>query len=186
MYGILGEDDSDTDTLKVLIRRLANDPSLSIRPKGFNGCAEMLRKGARQLRAFANTGCTRFVISYDADRCDPTLRHREVIERIVNPSGIGFPCCVLIPVQEIEAWILADIQAVSKVLTSWNPSPLETEPERIDDPKEYLEALSRNNKKKPIYDHATHNAKVAKHLNLDRLRTRCPSFVPLARFICGS
>jgi hypothetical protein len=31
MYGILGEDDSDAATLKVLIRRLTNDPRLPCR-----------------------------------------------------------------------------------------------------------------------------------------------------------
>lgn len=46
MYGVLGEDKSDVATLKVLIRRLANDEKVSI--KGYDGCGEMLRKGGKQ------------------------------------------------------------------------------------------------------------------------------------------
>ena len=52
MYGMIGEDESDIDTLKVIVRRLAANDRLPIKAKGYSGCAEMRRKGARQLQAF--------------------------------------------------------------------------------------------------------------------------------------
>jgi hypothetical protein len=183
LYGIIGEDDSDAATLKVLVHRLADNWSLTVRAKGYDGGAQMLRKGAGQLRLFAGLGFMRFVVSYDSDGHDPEARRKEVMEKVVIPAGLQNNCCVLIPIQEIEAWILADIQAVNKVFSSWKPDPIPNSPESIESPKEFLERLSRNTKKKPIYHHATHNQIVAKHLCLDTIRRRCPSFMPLVRFV---
>ncbi len=92
------------------------------------------------------------------------------------------PYCVIVPVQELEAWILADIQSVSKVFTSWRPQPI-SNPEGINSPKEFLEKLSRAANHKPRYAHAVHNARVAEHLDIDILMTKCPSFLPLANFV---
>ena len=186
MYGILGEDESDVQTLKVLIRRLRDDPKLPLKLKGYDGCGEMLRKGERQLHLFAGLGCDRFVICYDADGHDPNDRREEVMRKIVRPSGFARQCCVLVPVQELEAWILADIEAVSNVLTSWRPDPIKQNPEAIKDPKEYLERLSRGTNKKPIYSHATHNPRVAQYLRLALVRGRCPSFEPLVSFVANN
>jgi hypothetical protein len=182
VYGILGEDSSDADTLKVLVRRLAIDQSLSIKTKGFNGCSEMLRKGAAHLRAFANLGCTQFVICHDADESDPSVINEKVMSQIVRKAEISQGYCVIVPVQELEAWILADIQAVSKVFTSWKPQPI-SNPEGIRSPKEYLEKLSQASNHKPRYAHAVHNARVAEHLDIDLVMTKCPSFLPLATFV---
>lgn len=102
MYGVLGEDPSDTATLKVLIRRLAGSEAIPVKTKGYSGCGEMLRKGARQLRLFADLACRRFVVCHDADGPEPAGKYSEVYRRIVQPSGVG-PWCVVIPVQELEA-----------------------------------------------------------------------------------
>jgi hypothetical protein len=184
VYGVIGEDNSDANTFRVLIRQLANDSRLRCLCKGFDGCGEMLRKGKAQLRAFANLGCDRFVISYDADGNDPKQRLEEVMQRVVRPSGVARYCAV-IPTQELEAWILADLPAVTNVIPSWRPSPIKQPPETINDPKEYLEWLSRSSNQKPRYSHATHNEKVAAFLNLEIVERRCPSFQPLASFVRG-
>jgi hypothetical protein len=181
VYGVLGEDKSDVATLKVLIRRLANDEKVSI--KGYDGCGEMLRKGGKQL--FARLGCTRFIVCYDSDDEEPTTRYQKIVKHIIIKSGLtGLKeiICIVIPVQEIEAWILADIEAVSNIFKNWHPKPI-SNPESIDSPKEYLEKLSRDSKKRPRYNHATHNEKMALYLNLDRVSQKCHSFIPLVQLI---
>jgi hypothetical protein len=183
VYGVLGEDASDADTIKELIRQLAGDPRLPIKAKGFGGCGEMLNLGASHLRALTNLGCDRFVVTYDADEKPAHERRAEVMGKIVAPAGVQDRCCILIPVQEIEAWILADIEAVSKVLSSWRPKPIKQNPESIRHPKEYLESQSRRANRKPIYSHATHNPLVARYLRPDRVGKKCPSFRPLVEFI---
>jgi len=179
LYAIIGEDPSDVSTLKVLIKRIANDESLSIKAKGYAGCAEMLRKGAKQIAIFANDyDCQRFVVCYDCDNGDPNERHKEVTIKIVEKCAAKGIYCILIPIQELEAWILADIAAVSHVFKGWNPDEI-TNPEAIKDPKEHLEKLSRTSNRRPRFSHATHNEVVARHLDLQKVANKCPSFRPL-------
>jgi hypothetical protein len=182
VYGILGEDQSDVETLKVLVRRLAGSESLPVMRKGYGGCAEMLRKGAKQLRLFRDLQCTRFIVCHDADGPDPVLKHEVVRRKVVTPSGIDKGFCIVVPVQELEAWILADIECATKIFTSWKPSPIEN-PEHIASPKEHLEKLSRDSKQRPRYSHATYNEKMAKYLDLDKVSRKCPSFSLLAAFV---
>jgi hypothetical protein len=147
----------------------------------------MLRKGANQLQLFAGLGCKRFVICYDADGPDPTARQQEVLDRIITPSGLPRSnCLALVPVQEIEAWILADIhQAAPHVIRAWHPNEVRN-PEGIPSPKEYLAQLSRGSNRKPRYVHTIHNVQVARHLHLDTVARKCKSFRHLVRFIVDS
>jgi hypothetical protein len=185
MYAIIGEDRSDINTLKVLVRRLANDNSISIHGKGYEGCAQMLRKGAVQLAMFSRApmNCKRFIVCYDSDGNNPSDRRKEVISKILVPSGVDGAFCVVIPVEELEAWILADLQAVNHVIKGWKPTEDYANPEREKDPKELIERLSRDSKKVPRYSNAVHNERVAVHVNLAKVADRCPSFVPLVEFV---
>lgn len=158
--------------------------NIRIKTKGYNGCSEMLRKGANQLGLFHDLGCTNFVICHDADRNDPKLVRSQVLERIVKPSGLHLSCCIVVPVQEIEAWILADISAISNIIKSWKPSPI-MNPESYNDPKEYLEMLSEGANYKPRYDHVIHNPKVANYLDCEVVKEKCPSFLPLYDLVTG-
>lgn len=178
MYGIIGEDKSDVATLKVFLKRLLNDNTVTIRTKGYSGCAQMLCKGASQVDLFSKLGVKIFIICYDADSDNPKDRYAEVVNKIIEMSAQRKTFCVLIPVQELEAWILADIPSVSNVFTGWRPHEINN-PENIHNPKEYLEKLSRTANKKPRYNHAMHNEMVAKYLDLDIVHRKCPSFKPL-------
>lgn len=187
MYGILAEDRSDVEVLQSLVQRIAtaagDKKALSFKTKGYSGCAEMIRKGARDIRLFAGMSVNRVIVCYDSDRCAPGERVKEVEEEVLQKAGVKVESCIVVPVQEIEAWILADMDAVKHVLTAWKSVPKShTNPESLNDPKEHLERLSKRHGK-PLYVHAIHNSKVAKHLNLDLLRQRCPSFKSLYDFV---
>jgi hypothetical protein len=183
LYCIFGEAESDFETLKELVRRLANDPRLKIKGKGFANCGELLKKGSKQIQFYRQEGFTRFIICYDADRENPEKRFYEVLEKIVNPAGVDGTFCVLIPIQEIETWILADIQAVTKVFPGWVPVKDIPNPESIQDPKEHLIKLSRNKNMRPRYIHDIHNQKVAQYIDLEMVERKCPSFLPLKTLI---
>jgi len=185
VYGIPGEDKSDVTTLKILIHRLADDNSIAIKTKGYAGSGEMLKKGGEQLKLFVRLGCHRLIICYDADNEEPKSRYQEVVKRIIKKSGLMGKTeiiCIVIPVQEIEAWILADIEAVTHIFKNWHPKPI-ANPESIESPKEYLEKLSRDANNRPRYNHATHNEKVAQYLDLDKVLQKCPSFNPLVELV---
>jgi len=187
MYGIIAEDNSDIECLKILIKRLAKNDSLKIKHKGYKGCANMLRDGWKELKAYSELSyITHFVVCYDKDDSKGQTRYEEVINKIIKPSGIKKDknkICILIPTKEIEAWILADIKAVTHIISSWQPSENFSSPEIVEKPKEKLIKLSQIKNSKPLYDYATHNKKIMEHLDLETLKKKCPSFAELYNFV---
>jgi len=182
-YAVLGEDRSDAETLRVLIRRIAGNERLTVKMKGYDGCGQLLRKGARDIDEFLNQGCDRFVVAYDADRDDPAARRAEAWSQVIERSRAVSPaCCVVVPVEELEAWLLADVGAVTKKWPGWRPEPI-ANPERVRDPKEQLEKLSRDSQRRPRYSHAVDNPMLAGHLDLAIVERKCPSFGVLAEFV---
>src|SRR5690606_15477394 len=127
---------------------------------------QLRNKGARDLDEFLNQGYDRFVIAYDADGFDPLARHEEARASILAPSRVApHACCIVVPVQELEAWLLADVAAVSNNWPTWRPEPI-ANPESVRDPKEHLEKLSRDAQRKPRYSHRVHNSVLARDIDL--------------------
>jgi hypothetical protein len=185
LYGILGEHASDVDTLDILIRRLQEKHRQSVTQnlkKGYTGSGTLKNEGWKALREFNRRGCARFLVAQDADQKDVGEIRAEIIRKIIKPAGITGCVCIIIPVQEIEAWLLADILAVSKIFTGWKPKEVAS-PESIAKPKEYLEKLSRQVNEKPRYIHAKHNAQLARYVDLDLVTKRCQSFKPLENLV---
>lgn len=185
MYAILAEDTNDVECLKVLIKRLKNNKSVKIKSKGFGGCSKMLRDGWKTLKLFDKSGCSQFIICYDRDKETVQQRHEEVVRQIIKPSGIKKDklICILIPIEEIEAWILADVQAVSSVIPSWRPTEKFPNPESVINPKGKLTQLSQTKKAKPLYIYTVHNQKILQYIDLGIVKKKCPSFKVLADFI---
>lgn len=123
---------------------------------------------------------------HDADGPDPAVNHEKVRLAIVKPCGLEKSCCIVIPVQELEAWLLADLDAVRQVVKRFPPARNIASPELINDPKERLERMNADPRGKRSYDHARHNEKVAAHLDLERVRLKCPSYRPFEAFVLGT
>jgi hypothetical protein len=186
VYVVIAEDSSDLNCLKVLIRRLANDNKVRITGKGYSSCGDMLNKGAAQLKLQDELGCHKFIICHDRDKESTQKRYEKVVSSIIKPAKINKPensICIVIPTEEIEAWILADIHAVSLVFSSWIPKNNYLNPEEIINPKEVLRKLSGENKPRPLYSHNMHNEKVMQYIDLEIVKKKCRSFVELANFI---
>jgi hypothetical protein len=192
-YAIVGEYLSDASTLKVLVRRLAERATdsqhangLQVSTRGYEGASEMFKHAARDLAIYAKLGCNRFIVAHDSDADLPASRRERVMDEIIKPSKIGKHYCILIPVQEIEAWILADLPAIQRLHTSWKPTKQFSSPEQIGDPKERLESLVKHPKtKRRLYNHVTDNERVAEYLDLETVATKCRSFHGLVEFVTG-
>lgn len=187
-FGILGEDESDFQTLREVIWCLRADRSLTIRGGGLGGKGGLLNDGARALRLLLGRGFDRFVICQDADSDDPAAIaaiRRAIDERILRPAGAPPRSCIVVPVQAIEAWILADLESLRAKFSSWRPAEVKS-PEKIAHPKEELVRLSRQGKANPRYIPPTHNPQVVRLLDLRRVADKCPSFRPLRDFVLES
>jgi hypothetical protein len=187
MYVVIAEASSDIDCLKILIRNLANNKSIPIEGKGFGSCGDMLNKGAKLLSFYGKQKeCHKFIICYDRDKDSAQQRYEQVISKIIKPAEIkksGNLICILIPTEEIEAWILADIKAVSKVFSSFQPKKEFLHPETITNPKETLESLINKDKQRPLYTDTSDNKQIMEYLDLEIVKKKCPSFAELANFV---
>ncbi|MGO9287385.1 MAG: DUF4276 family protein [Polyangia bacterium] len=90
-----------------------------------------------------------------------------------------------IPIEEIEAWLLSDPEAIATAIGLANPPKVPQNTETIPSPKEFLQRLVRRaSNGERIYVHTQHNEKVAEYLHFGRVR-RCSSFVPFYDFVAG-
>lgn len=175
---VLAEDDSDVETLTPIIRGIAGQPGLPVKGKGYHGGPHLFRKAARDIRAFHSRGFGRFVICHDADGPDHLPIARRIEAEILAKAEVQAEHCVAVPVQEIEAWLIADPDAINSVLPTFSFAG-DANPEAIASPKEWLVRQSRNPRKKPLYVPRVFNPRVAERLSIDAVAARCPSF---ARF----
>jgi Domain of unknown function (DUF4276) len=186
-HGVLAEDPSDTEALAVFIRRLRAQrrlPNVKIKQHGSNGKDALFRKGAVQFSAWEKAGCECAVVCADADRNEPGSVLARIEKEIIEQSGIEITSCAVVPTQELEAWLLADIDKLGQLFNWCTNLPKLSNPERVQDPKESLIRLSEHpKKKKRFYSPPTHNIVMAGLVDLDLLTDKCPSFARLAAFI---
>lgn len=182
MFAVLAEDRSDVDALVVLIRRINDTPKAPIRRKGFSGCGELCRKAWSHIKAFAEEGATRFVICHDSDGNDPAAIRRKVSGSITAKITLPPSCFIVVPVQELEAWMIADEAAIRAVIPSLVIAPV-SRPELINSPKEWLIRESKRGRSRPLYVPTAHNDKVAADLDVAKVRAKCPSFGELVDFV---
>jgi Domain of unknown function (DUF4276) len=182
MFAVLAEDHSDVDSLVVLVRRINGMANATIRRKGFGGCGELCRKAWSHIRDFADQGATHFIVCHDSDGKDPSAVREKVLASLRAKIDVPSDCCIVVPVQELEAWIIADEQAIQKAIPSLVIKP-EPRPETVSSPKDWLVKESRRGRSRPLYVPTIHNAKVAEHLDLKKVEKKCPSFGGLVTFV---
>jgi len=175
MFAILAEDDSDAEALSHIVKRHFNNDRLSVKKKGYDGCGGLCAKGARDIRTWRAQGIQRFVVCHDADGHPPQKIREKVLNAVVKRAEAEDTCCITVPVQEIEAWLIADESAITAVIPSFRFKG-HSQPESIQSPKEWLIDQSEAENGKPLYSPKTFNAAVAKHLRFDVVAKKSPSF----------
>ena len=100
----------------------------------------VLQKIRAALKAHPDTNL--LFIHRDADGRDPTPRYEEIAEAIES-SGVSVPYVAVVPIQETEAWLLVDEEAIREVARKPKgrmalnlPTPKQVE--KIANPKERL------------------------------------------------
>ena len=184
-YAVLAEDKSDAEALAVLVKRIRGAGNISVKKKGYGGCGELCRKVGTQILDFQTQGITHFVICHDSDDNDPHMIREKVKQSIA--SHVDLSSCIfqiIVPIQEFEAWIIADEHAIEKVIPSLKIRQV-PHPEQTRSPKEWLISQSRLGRSKPLYVPTIWNDKVAKYLDIDKVGLKCPSFKELVDFIRG-
>jgi len=149
-------EDKHTEAIKEISKKLGVKPIIR-RQRG--------RISVKKASAFAKellVNCEKVIILGDAD-CNEE-GERERLQRIYEhlPEGLRERVYICIVVPELESWLLADENAISRVLGK-NVKPVEN-PEKIHNAKEYLEGLFEKGGKK---QHLLAE-EIAKHMDVEK------------------
>lgn len=178
--GIIAEDTSDVDVVDAVIEKISHVPYKIERFVG-NGCAKSGRNVAFGVQNLRDRGCRYLIVVHDADGTSATALRGQIVAAL-GASPIA-PFIVIIPVQEIEAWLLADHEAIRRALRLPLTVNQVANPEAILRPKEKLrDLIFLKSKSKIRYINSIHNKKIAKECSINKLK-RCNSFIPLSSFL---
>lgn len=180
--GVIAEDNSDVQVATELIKKISPRKKFVIRSFVGHGCGRLRGKCFQWAIQLKNRGCSLLMVLHDLD--DRVLTDLETeLRNIVRPCPIE-QHVVIIPIREIEAWLLSDHVAIQKALRLKRKVPRTSNPQSIADPKKMLGELiySRSEKKKRYV--VEDNQRIASHIEIANIR-RCSSFLPLEQFIRG-
>jgi len=178
--GIIAEDISDVATLDILIRKIGKAP-YSIRSFKGDGGGKIVGKCHAWSQNLRDQGCRYLLIVHDLDSAE--IGHlRAKLETALGVSPIDTHL-IVIPVREIEAWLLADHRAITKAMKLRVTINQIANPEAIPNAKEYLGRLIYTKSgHQRRYINTIDNAKIAVECVPTNLQ-RCRSFVPFHQFI---
>jgi len=182
--GIIAEDDSDVDSARVLIHRIANDEKIGISKCVGKGCGRINRKCHSWSGQLKEKGCSLLILIHDLNGNSNNLHDLEIkIRQALRPCPITIHL-ICIPVHEFEAWLLSDSRAIKTAMKLQKAPNIKYPPETISAPKEYLgELIYRASNGEKVYMNTRHNSKIAEKMSLNLARTKCPSFRPFYHFI---
>jgi hypothetical protein len=168
-FGIVVEGPCDELVLKELLPKwLGADCQIESRAWGTNG--GVTRKFCISLDEFKYLGIDKAFVVRDSDGKDPSLLIAD-LRRRVEKRQYPFPVNFIVIVQELEAWLLADESAISKVISR----PVRRQPDPIEDIASPKESLKRILSPELVYTREVAR-RIAAVADIGRMADRCPVF----------
>jgi hypothetical protein len=177
--GVIAEERNDIDVLYQFTRKLAPENSFSFSTFAAHGCGRLRNKCRAWSKNLIRRGCTHLVVIHDLDNEDQDALRAELENNVRDMAFSGR--IILIPVFEIEAWLLSDPLAVQQTFNMRKSPTIPQNPETIRHPNEYLRDIVWKYSKKR-YVNTIHNKKIASILRIHRVLL-CSSFTPYPAFV---
>ena len=178
--GVIAEDESDVAVISRLMEKLTKN-SFVIRRFVGCGCGKIIGKCNAWATNLHIQGCRYLILVHDLDKKDLgalKLSLKKALDRCPISNHT-----IVIPIQEIEAWLLADSVAIAKVMNIRTPLKRISDPESINNPKEYLARLIyMKSGHTRSYINTVHNEKLARVCSINELK-RCGSFRLFQKFV---
>ncbi len=174
--GIIAEDSSDIDVLTEIIAKISPKNSFTVKKFVGNGCGKLRQKCGSWANQLLDSGCEHIILVHDLDRYNENELRKNLKEKVNFPNSL-----IVIPIEELEAWLLSDENAIKAVFSLTKTPKKISDCEVIKSPKEYLEKLVWSLGKKR-YLNTVHNKKLSAEMNLNEL-LRCNSYIPLHNYL---
>jgi len=107
--GVIAEAQSDVDVLNSIILKYIDQSSFKIRKFNAGGAGKIKKKCPGWAKMLLARGCEHLIVIQDLDEKSEISLMRD-LRKIVSKTGFKNHI-VVIPVQEIEAWLLSDSTA---------------------------------------------------------------------------
>ncbi len=182
LIGVIAEDDCDVDSIRVLIHRIAGNEYIGIKKFVGKGCGKLRRKCNAWARILSQKKCSILILVHDLDTNELNGLRRKIRNALQPCPIVKYLICI--PVQEIEAWLLSDADAIKESMNLPKRPNIVGLPENINSPKEYLEKIIyKTSEGEKIYLNTKHNVKIAEMLSIDMANRLCPSFQTFYKFV---
>lgn len=177
--GVMAEDASDIEVISEIIGKYLHQCDFSVKRFVGNGCGKLRNKCKSWASLLSKSGCEHIILFHDLDRNNEAQLRRD-LESKINKGD--FPNSVIvIPIEELEAWLLVDPAAIQKVFGLAKEPRISNQTETIKSPKEHLRYIVWKSGKKR-YMNTTHNKKIATEIPIEKLKN-CKSYNNFDKYI---
>lgn len=184
--GIIAEDNTDIQTLLAFIKRITS-AKFKKKLHSCKGCGKIKNKGRKQIdRWLSSEGVTHIIICHDLDSNEQVKLkklHKNLSEMIKPFSKHSENMCIVIPIEEIEAWFLADTDLLNNKFKGMKLKKI-YHPETVKKPKEHIIQASKKHSK-PRYIPKNDNPKLAQKADISLIKNKCPQFDKFYQFVSG-
>lgn len=180
--GVIAEEQNDIDVLYELTCKIIDHHKFTFKKFIGHGCGKLRRKCGAWSKDLVRRGCDCLVVLHDLDRNNEAALKKELHQQIASAGASN--CLILIPIREIESWLLCDPNALQRAFNMPIAPKTPTSPEVIEDPKKALRDIVWRECNKH-YLNTVHNKRIASHIKIETL-AKCPSFLPYPEYITGS
>lgn len=177
--GIIAEDNSDIDVIENILAKYTQRNQFSIKRWVGNGCAKLRSKCGIWTDTLFQRGCEHVLIFHDLDRNIETELRKTLLAKI--PPAKFPKSVIVIPIEEMEAWLLSDSNAIKRTFNLKKLPKKVSNCECVSSPKEHLAGIVWTLGKKR-YLNTIHNKSISEHATLENFR-RCNSFKSFDRYV---
>lgn len=177
--GVIAEDDSDVDVIAEILAKYMVKNTFSVKSMVGHGCGKIRQKCDSWSRLLFKRGCEHVFLFHDLDR-DNEADLRKLLEKKLSPK-VTPNSLIVIPIEELEAWLLSDTEAIQHVFSLPKRPKKISNCESVTSPKEHLAKMVWLSGGKR-YVNTIHNKKISERVSLENLK-RCSSYTNFDNYL---